>query len=176
MGRIIRSERLSTRIVADAMCASACNFAFMGGVIRVVEPGGRFGVHMFSNDSAERLMDDIYRPPKSLDEFNDRYPAIRKKHYQVEELVKTVNEDPKRAGSEPLTIERYLEHPVVKKEVIGTRISEIQMRAAQTSADIAAFLLEMRLPLRFLTTFAHVRAEEIAYLSQQQLRALNIID
>jgi hypothetical protein len=46
MGRLIRAAGLSTRITADAMCASACADAFLGGVARRVEPGGRYGIHM----------------------------------------------------------------------------------------------------------------------------------
>ncbi|MCU0952957.1 MAG: hypothetical protein MUC68_18525 [Burkholderiaceae bacterium] len=46
MGRLIRSAGLSTRITADAHCASACADAFLGGVARRVENGGRYGIHM----------------------------------------------------------------------------------------------------------------------------------
>jgi hypothetical protein len=46
IGRIIRRQGLSTRIPAGASCASACADAFLGGVARRVEPGGRYGIHM----------------------------------------------------------------------------------------------------------------------------------
>lgn len=46
MGRLIRAAGLSTRIPAGASCASACADAFLGGVARRVEPGGRYGIHM----------------------------------------------------------------------------------------------------------------------------------
>ncbi|CAN5645396.1 hypothetical protein BH10PSE18_BH10PSE18_23180 [soil metagenome] len=68
MGRTIRRLQLSTRVagtylradgtgiagtatsafVSDAVCASACTLAFMGGVRRTVADGGRFGVHQFA--------------------------------------------------------------------------------------------------------------------------------
>lgn len=46
MGRIIRRAGLATRIPRGAACASACADAFLGGVVRRIEPGGRYGVHM----------------------------------------------------------------------------------------------------------------------------------
>ncbi|WP_439469739.1 hypothetical protein [Blastomonas fulva] len=54
-GRLIRgAPGLVTRIPAGWTCFSACNFVFMGGQLRVVEPGGNFMVHMFTmtNDRA----------------------------------------------------------------------------------------------------------------------------
>jgi hypothetical protein len=53
-GRIIRSHLethgvpLLTRIPAGWTCFSACNFMFMGGVSRIIEPGGVYMVHMFT--------------------------------------------------------------------------------------------------------------------------------
>ena len=37
-----------TRIPSGWTCFSACNFVFMGGRARIVEPGGHFMVHMFT--------------------------------------------------------------------------------------------------------------------------------
>lgn len=48
-GRMIRKAGIPTRIPAGWACFSACNFMFMGGPIRVVEPGGLFIVHMFTH-------------------------------------------------------------------------------------------------------------------------------
>jgi len=47
-GRLIRSENFQTRIPAGWACFSACNFLFMGGTGRFVDPGGLFIVHMFT--------------------------------------------------------------------------------------------------------------------------------
>lgn len=52
-GRIIRKAGVPTRIPAGWACFSACNFLFMGGPIRAVEPGGQFVVHMFTFTSDE---------------------------------------------------------------------------------------------------------------------------
>lgn len=50
-GRLIRDNNLTTRIPAGWACHSACNFLFMGGVIRHIDPGGLFIVHMFTHTS-----------------------------------------------------------------------------------------------------------------------------
>ena len=44
--RMFRDRRLATRVDGD--CASACTFAFLGGVERSVSPGGRLGFHRAS--------------------------------------------------------------------------------------------------------------------------------
>jgi hypothetical protein len=48
-GRIIRQTMLPTRLPAGWACFSACNFMFMGGVVRYVDDGGQFIVHMFTH-------------------------------------------------------------------------------------------------------------------------------
>ena len=48
-GKIIRQSMIPTRIPAGWACFSACNFMFMGGVARYVDPGGLFIVHMFTH-------------------------------------------------------------------------------------------------------------------------------
>lgn len=47
-GRIIRQTGLPTRIPSGWTCFSACNFMFMGGAARIIEPGGVYMVHMFT--------------------------------------------------------------------------------------------------------------------------------
>ena len=48
-GRIIREASLPTRVPQGWACFSACNFMFMGGPIRYVDPGAQFVVHMFTH-------------------------------------------------------------------------------------------------------------------------------
>jgi hypothetical protein len=50
-GKIIRKSGIPTRIPAGWACFSACNFIFMGGAVRFVDPGGLFIVHMFTHVS-----------------------------------------------------------------------------------------------------------------------------
>jgi len=49
-GKVIRSyPGMITRIPNGWTCFSACNFVFMGGEARYVDPGGVFMVHMFTH-------------------------------------------------------------------------------------------------------------------------------
>jgi hypothetical protein len=48
-GKLIRQSTIPTRIPSGWACFSACNFLFMGGWARFVEPGGLFIVHMFTH-------------------------------------------------------------------------------------------------------------------------------
>lgn len=48
-GKVIRSFAMITRIPSGWTCFSACNFVFMGGRFRYVDPGGVFMVHMFTH-------------------------------------------------------------------------------------------------------------------------------
>lgn len=48
-GKLIRQTGIPTRIPAGWACFSACNFMFMGGIARFVEPNGLFVVHMFTH-------------------------------------------------------------------------------------------------------------------------------
>jgi hypothetical protein len=49
-GKVIRSfSGMLTRIPKGWTCFSACNFVFMGGDRRFVDPGGTFMVHMFTH-------------------------------------------------------------------------------------------------------------------------------
>ena len=58
-GRVIRSiPGLLTVIPAGWTCFSACNFVFMGGDRRRVEPGGVFMVHMFTHTSDRSVISE----------------------------------------------------------------------------------------------------------------------
>jgi hypothetical protein len=48
-GKIIRKASIPTRIPQGWACFSACNFMFMGGWARFIDPGGLFIVHMFTH-------------------------------------------------------------------------------------------------------------------------------
>jgi hypothetical protein len=59
MGDIIRSEMVGTRVPAGYGCASACSTAFLGGVVRKVEPGAAYGVHMYSSQLTDSQARDV---------------------------------------------------------------------------------------------------------------------
>jgi hypothetical protein len=55
-GRILRDANMTTRIPTGWACFSACNFMFMGGGIRYVDPGGLFIVHMFTHTGDRQVI------------------------------------------------------------------------------------------------------------------------
>ena len=58
-GKVIRSfPGMLTRIPKGWACFSACNFVFMGGNARVVEPGGVFMVHMFTHTNQRDVIQE----------------------------------------------------------------------------------------------------------------------
>jgi hypothetical protein len=58
-GRQIRKLGLVTRIPSGAKCASACSYAFLGGIARFVDVGGRYGVHMFTHSGSKALVGKV---------------------------------------------------------------------------------------------------------------------
>jgi hypothetical protein len=63
MGEMLREHGASTRVLAGDGCASACSTAFLGGIMRRVEPGAVYGIHIYSRPL------DTYGPA-SQDEQN----------------------------------------------------------------------------------------------------------
>ncbi len=57
-GRLIRKFGIPTRVPKGWTCFSSCNFMFMGGPVRAVEPGAVFMVHMFTHVSDRGAIDD----------------------------------------------------------------------------------------------------------------------
>lgn len=53
VGLTLRANQVATRVAAGRECASACFFAFLGGVVRSVDRGGKLGVHMHSAASSD---------------------------------------------------------------------------------------------------------------------------
>lgn len=57
-GRLIRDTMdVTTRIPSGWACYSACNFMFMGGRTRFIDPGGEFIVHMFTRTNDRDSID-----------------------------------------------------------------------------------------------------------------------
>src|SRR3546814_11061898 len=54
---MIRAAGIPTRIPAGWACFSACNFVYMGGPIRMIDPGGLFIVHMFTHTGNRILIE-----------------------------------------------------------------------------------------------------------------------
>ncbi len=56
IGRVLRARNLATRVPNNYICVSACSIAFLGGIVRRIDPGGIYGVHTFRYD---KVWDDI---------------------------------------------------------------------------------------------------------------------
>jgi hypothetical protein len=48
MGAVLNKHQATVRVVRDAVCASSCTIAFLGGAFRFVDRGARFQVHAYS--------------------------------------------------------------------------------------------------------------------------------
>ena len=76
IGRLIHARKLATHIKRGFRCVSACNFMFMGGVVRYIDTGGSFEVHMFSDNEASQLRNDLVEPPKSYRSLLHKFPSM----------------------------------------------------------------------------------------------------
>lgn len=57
-GRLLRETLdVTTRIPSGWACYSACNFMFMAGRKRIIDPGGQFMVHMFTRTGDRQSID-----------------------------------------------------------------------------------------------------------------------
>lgn len=84
IGRMIRRKGLSTRISAKATCASACADAFLGGVARRVEEGGRYGIHMPTIAGNQETVQHILR---SIDKHRASGPkGVQQLIFEIEKL------------------------------------------------------------------------------------------
>ncbi len=71
-GKIIRDSMVPTRIPDGWACFSACNFIFMGGVIRYVDQGGIFAVHMFTHlGDKEAVRSELKNTDKAIGMIGD---------------------------------------------------------------------------------------------------------
>jgi hypothetical protein len=83
-GLMIRQSGIPTRIPKGWACFSACNFMFMGGRLRFVDPDGSFIVHMFTHVS----------DPKAVASALSRGPQV------AAELIGDVEQDSALLASE----------------------------------------------------------------------------
>jgi hypothetical protein len=165
IGRIAHKSRLTTHLLSWMQCISACNFMFMGGTIRSIDPGGEFTVHMFSSNDADRLFDDLADSPSTLDQYNEQHPKRRLTSQDIDDFRKEHDIDEKTETS-----------TVLKLLIADEHVKAIQQDSAQTAAEIARFLVEMSLSLRFLTNFANIPNVAPRTLTRDELRDYNVVN
>jgi hypothetical protein len=94
MGRTIRSYGVPTYVGGKDFCISACNFLYMGGMIRTMDPGADFEVHMFDDNAADDLRKETANPPTDLLDFLELFPFRTDVTMQsVDDAVKQRNDD-----------------------------------------------------------------------------------
>ncbi len=76
IGYLIREHKLGTRLPSGYTCISACNFMFMGGIVRTIEPGADFEVHMFaSQDMMSQLKEDTAKQDWTIAYYALSHPS-----------------------------------------------------------------------------------------------------
>jgi hypothetical protein len=209
IGRMIHARKLATHIIAGQRCVSACNFIFMGGVIRYVDSGAAFVVHMFSDNESDDLLQDLSEPPHSYQtllkkyssmDINDLinevvalYPDFKPTPESFQAALKSEKQKNASEDNEDLldldALEDLItdynnthkdaqvnEHNVIRQVVLSEDVKRIQMSSAQTSAEIARYLTEMGLSLKFLTRFATIHNDDPTPLTRDELREFNVIN
>ena len=163
MGYTMRARGLAARVPRGARCASACNFAFMGGVIRSIDPGAQFEVHMFANGVAlaDEVARDVRSPPTDIAAFNNRFPDTQLDPAAVQAVLAQRRE----------SLGAFL-----RERTISEEIKLIQQYSAKTAAKIAQFLLRMQLSLDFLTEFADIPNDTPRPLTPTELRRFNVVN
>ncbi|MDA8249255.1 MAG: hypothetical protein M0Z28_08750 [Rhodospirillales bacterium] len=163
MGYTMRARGLAARVPRGARCASACNFAFMGGVIRSIDPGAQFEVHMFANGVAlaDEVARDVRSPPTDIAAFNNRFPDTQLDPAAVQAVLAQRRE----------SLGAFL-----RERTISEEIKLIQQYSAKTAAKIGQFLLRMQLSLDFLTEFADIPNDTPRPLTPEQLRRFNVVN
>jgi len=165
IGRMVHKAHQTTHILSWMQCISACNFMFMGGTVRTIDPGGEFSVHMFANNVAMKLLGDVADPPTNFEDYNDANPERRLTQKDYVEY-KTEHEFAK-----DLDLASF-----IKLMVVDNYVKFIQQDSAKTAAEIARFLTEMSLSLRFLTAFANIPNITPRVLTRDELRDFNIVN
>lgn len=61
IGRYLRDQKSATRVDNGSTCASACVYAFLGGLVREAGASARFGVHMHSLYGSQDYVDRLKR-------------------------------------------------------------------------------------------------------------------
>lgn len=147
MGRVIRARNLAVRLRSDHACISACSYAFLGGVVRTVEPGAYYGVHMFSGTG---------NPHQMLDLLN-RFQTVNTKRA---ELI--------RKGNPQAQVDQAV------AMFVAEELRTWEQESAKLAATRARYLVEMSLSLDFMTDAFNTQSDKVCYLSQAGLTRYNV--
>lgn len=147
MGRVIRKAGLLTRLRSGQACISSCSMAFLGGLLRVVEPGGHYGIHMMTASRNTELMIGL------MDEMG-QLSRLRKSALRRQIAPSEVNE--------------------MMANAAGKYVRMLEQMAARVAADQARYLVEMSISVDFLTEEFAQSAQGVCYLGEAGLRKFNV--
>lgn len=148
MGRVLRAKGMFVRLPPRYACASACSYAFLGGALRVADPGSFYGVHMFTGTSDDETM------LLAIEDMNTKIATIR---------------DTMGAQKRPAA-----EINAAIAEATRSFISFWEQRSAKLAAARARYLVEMSLSLEFMTDAFGQSAKGVCFLSPAGLQRYNI--
>lgn len=123
IGRAIRQKGLATRVPNGFKCISSCTFAFMGGIVRRIDPGADYGVHMFYMRS-----------------FLDQLAAINQREYE------DLKGKPGEKEQTRLRRERDMRDFLHAKEQDNAKLAAAWQQYVQEMGISRDFLLEVVLP------------------------------
>lgn len=146
MGRELRRRHLLVRVPQNAVCFSSCSLAFLGGEVRLVDPGGFYGVHVFSGGA--ELMPGAIR----IVEAWQRYQALPAAQRQQNATIRAV------------------------QDTMIQAMAPIQREDAMLSALIARYLVEMALSLDLLTEMFGTAFHERCWVGRQGLVRYNVVN
>jgi hypothetical protein len=215
IGRIIHDRKLATHIPSRGACVSACNFIFLGGLIRTIDVGGKFVVHLFHTADVPRdIVLDIGAAvagahpdagpsgggsptpltssvPPPADTIGKIAPPTESKHLHnlgcemehvytpaYDEMVQR-QEISLETGKDEETIDLGKDHVQSPEGLAALRAVTMdyvcmEQSTAVSAAEIALFLVEMRMSLRFITTFTNIANALPVPMTRDELRSFNI--
>ncbi len=91
LGRILRTNGVATKVPPGANCFSACSYAFLGGLLRTIDPGACYGVHMFSflrmanTEAFSHNIRQAIDTARDLDDYSEAVESIHNEILKVEQ-------------------------------------------------------------------------------------------
>jgi len=151
IGYLVREHKLATQLPPGFVCISACNFIFMGGVIRTVEPGAKFMVHMFESQAMQgKLESDTARQDWTIGYYALTHPDGMVGLEHDSDFLNLVTNYPQFSVAfteahmdlVQADLQRYQEaHPQVKESIQDFLKTDVA-RADITSAVLRNFAIE----------------------------------
>jgi hypothetical protein len=165
IGRVIHQNKLAVRVPANTggnlgKCISACNFVFLGGLIRTIDVGGQYIVHVFHLDSANDLLNDIAVAAEGIDTL----PPTEQKTATVQSLSPLDILGKITAPRHLVNFGCDLDRIYTQKFDMQVQVEEIMAETGKSEKEIDLSKDTIKMPKRF----AQLRALTIESLCLEQ--------